>query len=602
MKKLKIILISTFLIGCNYILQAQEKGKIATKLIEKAAQAKFKVYDNLLTASTNFNFGLIKKEVSNAKIYDFNKAKAEEIIAQSNDLISIVINNEITLDLYKEVEAFSSLSIQTSDGNPIDVNALKAVFYRGIIKGNENSLVSVSIFENEISGFISNDNGNLVLGKLKSSNEMILYHDKDLYDKPVFNCEMPDSPLDSNEIENYQNILPNGLTNNCVRLYFETEFDMFQNLGNTVNVANYVTNLYNQLGTLYANDGISTMLSQVVIWNTVDPYTATTTSALLSQFQSQTSAINGNLGQLLTFRSVGGGIAAGFNGICNSNVDSSLCVSGSLTNTIVQIPAYSWNVMVVSHEFGHLFGSRHTHACVWNGNNTAIDSCADFTEGGCALPGYPSGGGTIMSYCHSKPVGINFNLGFGPQPTAVITNNVNAGACLTTCVPCLNDVLVTLNVTSPFTDLIQASQTITAVNTINVGATGIYHATNEVLLKAGFTSVSGSICRAYIEGCSNDFEARQIQKTNLDSASKKNSNNSTIDVNQFKVFPNPTTGKVTIAHNEKTQIVSVFNFLGQKVLEIKPTSAQETEIDLTSFPSGIYVISNGSFDQKVIKK
>lgn len=602
MKKLKIILISTFLIGCNYILQAQEKGKIATKLLEKAAQAKFKVYDNLLTASTNFNFGLIKKEVSKAKIYDFNKAKAEEIIAQSNDLISIVINKEITLDLYKEVEAFSSLSIQTSDGNAIDGNTLKAVFYRGIIKGNENSLVSVSIFENEISGFISNDNGNLVLGKLKSSNEMILYHDKDLYDKPVFNCEMPDSPLDSNEIENYQNILPNGLTNNCVRLYFETEFDMFQNLGNTVNVANYVTNLYNQLGTLYANDGISTMLSQIVIWNTVDPYTATTTSALLSQFQSQTSAINGNLGQLLTFRSVGGGIAAGFNGICNSNVDSSLCVSGSLTNTIVQIPAYSWNVMVVSHEFGHLFGSRHTHACVWNGNNTAIDSCADYTEGGCALPGYPSGGGTIMSYCHSKPVGINFNLGFGPQPTAVITNNVNAGACLTTCVPCLNDVLVTLNVTSPFTDLIQASQTITAVNTINVGATGIYHATNEVLLKAGFTSVSGSICRAYIEGCSNDFEARQIQKTNLDSASIKNSNYSTVDVNQFKVFPNPTTGKVTIAHNEKTQLVSVFNFSGQKVLEIKPTSAQQTEIDLTSFPSGIYVISNGSYDQKVIKK
>lgn len=507
MKKLKIILISTFLIGCNYILQAQEKGKIAIKLLEKAAQAKFKVYDNLLTASTDFNFGLIKKEVSKAKIYDFNKAKAEEIIAQSNDLISIVINNEITLDLYKEVEAFSSLSIQTSDGNPIDVNALKAVFYRGIIKGNENSLVSISIFENEISGFISNDKGNLVLGKLKSSNEMILYHDKDLYDKPVFNCEMPDSPLDANEIENYQNILPNGLTNNCVRLYFETEFDIFQNLGNTVNVANYVTNLYNQLGTLYANDGISTMLSQIVIWNTVDPYTATTSSALLSQFQSQTSAINGNLGQLLTFRSVGGGIAAGFNGICNSNVDSSLCVSGNLTNTIVQIPAYSWNVFVVSHEFGHLFGSRHTHACVWNGNNTAIDSCSDYTEGGCALPGYPSGGGTIMSYCHRQPVGINFNLGFGPQPRAVITNNVIAGACLTTCIPCLNDVFVTLNVTSPFIDLIQASQTITAVNTINVGATGIYHATNEVLLKAGFTAVSGSMFRAYIEGCSNDFEA-----------------------------------------------------------------------------------------------
>ena len=89
--------------------------------------------------------------------------------------------------------------------------------------------------------------------------------------------------------------------------------------------------------------------------------------------------------------------------------------------------------MVVTHEMGHLIGSRHTHACVWNGNNTAIDGCEGQTEGSCSLPGYPSGGGTIMSYCHLQSVGINFNNGFGTQPGNVIRNTVANANCLTPC-------------------------------------------------------------------------------------------------------------------------------------------------------------------------
>lgn len=82
--------------------------------------------------------------------------------------------------------------------------------------------------------------------------------------------------------------------------------------------------------------------------------------------------------------------------------------------------------MVIAHELGHLMGSQHTHACVWNGNDTAIDGCAGLTEGFCGTPGIPANGGTIMSYCHLRPQGINFNFGFGTQPGAVIANRVEA--------------------------------------------------------------------------------------------------------------------------------------------------------------------------------
>jgi hypothetical protein len=71
----------------------------------------------------------------------------------------------------------------------------------------------------------------------------------------------------------------------------------------------------------------------------------------------------------------------------------------------------------VAHEMGHSFGSRHTHACVWNGNNTAIDGCGPAAgygyEGSCSGAPIPSIGGTIMSYCHLTSTGINFNNGFG---------------------------------------------------------------------------------------------------------------------------------------------------------------------------------------------
>ena len=134
------------------------------------------------------------------------------------------------------------------------------------------------------------------------------------------------------------------------------------------------------------------------------------------------------MANFITTRNLGGGIAQGFSGLCNKS--HAHCTSMIYT-TYSPYPTYSWTVMVITHEMGHLMGSRHTHACVWNGNNTAIDGCSGSTEGGCALPGNPAGGGTIMSYCHLTGVGINLTLGFGPQPAALLLGNVNNAVCLT---------------------------------------------------------------------------------------------------------------------------------------------------------------------------
>ena len=490
------------------------------------------------------------------------------------------------------------------------MSTLKASFYRGIIRGNENSLVSLSIFENEVAGIISSEKGNLVLGKLKNNPQMILYNDKDLKDKPKYNCVTPDLPLSDAELVSYQKLSSKALTLKCVRLAFETEYDIYQALGNSVpNVINYVTNLYNQVATLFANDGIGTTLSNIKVWNTPDPYTFDDSPSLLYQYWGLTNSINGDLQQLLTFRNIGGGIATGYDGICNGNVDASLSISGNLTSSIVNVPTYSYNVQIVAHEFGHSLGSRHTHACVWNGNGTAIDGCAPtyapvYAEGSCPtgpIPA-PSVGGTIMSYCHLiEGVGINFANGFGPQPTAVITNNINRGVCLNSCLtsPCPANLVVTTNVTAPGRDNRQASATITATNTIASGATGIYHAERELILRSGFVAAAGSNFRAHIEGCTNSFVLWQNalsegpvatvpQNESIRNPAPKPQGE---NIENLVLAPNPNNGSFVLDLKVPTTgSIQIIDLNGRIVYEKTFKNEVKFEIDIQERPKGIYVV------------
>ncbi|RLD25186.1 MAG: hypothetical protein DRI70_07505, partial [Bacteroidetes bacterium] len=217
----------------------------------------------------------------------------------------------------------------------------------------------------------------------------------------------------------------------AVDLYIEAGQSV-QNMfgGNVANTMAFLIGVFGQSIVIYANDGIDARISSMFVWTIPDPYFSTDSSGQLARFRAHTGAFDGDLGTLVEVQNIGG-VASGFSGICAPNTDDSLCFAGFAGNSYQNVPTFSFNVFIIAHEMGHLLGSRHTHACVWNGDNTAIDGCAGFTEGGCPLPPLPPGGGTIMSYCANTGVGIDFNLGFGPQPAAVILNNIDAtGNCL----------------------------------------------------------------------------------------------------------------------------------------------------------------------------
>lgn len=440
MKKILIIL-SLFLFISPTFVKGQKP--VAQKVNDlKSKRVNFKEVSLFETNSSTRQQGeKLAGVVSDATILEFNRLAVSNLLLSRPEYIRLTISLNtglpLDLDLFQSDIFTGDFSVTSSSTSGQPVGYSGGLHYWGIISGNNSSIAAISIFDEEVMGMISSPGlGNLVLGKLEDDQHFrhILYRDANLLVKPDIKCFTPE---DDAVIRSGDTQFQNKAMVNCLRLFWEVNYDIYQNKGSVTNAVNYVTGLFNQSAIIYTNDGIPVELSEVYVWNTPSPYTASTTSAQLALFKSTRNSINGDLGHLLGLAG-GGGIAAGFNGICNANLDNSQCYSMVYTS-FSNVPAYSWSVMVVTHEQGHLMGSRHTHACVWNGNNTAIDNCGPTAgysyEGGCNNAPTPVGGGTIMSYCHLVgSVGINFSNGFGPQPSALIINKYNNGACLTACI------------------------------------------------------------------------------------------------------------------------------------------------------------------------
>ncbi len=312
------------------------------------------------------------------------------------------------------------------------------VHYAGVLAGSSGSLAAVSIFPDRIAAVMSTlHEGNMVLGQLEGlsgEKRHVFYREKDLKGRNYFLCHTPDDVLP--EMPRKEE-MPGGVEksvdpNRTVRIFAVADDDLYRDKGSSVpTTAQYVAQVLHQCGVLFSNESVNTQISQIHVWDGWDPYPNAENSALLSSFEEYHGTFNGNVAHLLHTKSN----ASGGRADVGTSFCSKLYGISKVNTSFSNVPTYSWTINVVAHELGHNFGSRHTHACAWNGNNTRIDNCggnAGNPEGTCdSNPPNPAGGGTIMSYCHLiDGVGVNFNNGFGPQPGNRIRSLVHGSSCL----------------------------------------------------------------------------------------------------------------------------------------------------------------------------
>jgi hypothetical protein len=502
----KLLLLFIFL---NQFL-AFSQNKIAQNVKDfENERVTFKTF-SLFTVQ-NESDGDVEKVVSNATLASVNLEKINQIVAEKNEFITLNIpynNQTIDVKLYKVNPFAEGFHIDTDKQKNISYE--KGVFYRGIIANDYNSVVSFNFFNNECNGIVSSTSlSNLVIGKLvKNSNtkDYIIYADEKLKVLNEFECHTKD--IDNTSSNDNDNLNKSTLSTRCVTMYFEIDYNIFtQNGSSTTTTTNWMTSVFNNVDTLYNNDGITIALKSMYIWTTQDPYegVGSSSSEYLYAFNAQRPVFDGDVGQLVGIDPGGmGGVAVTIDGLCSSDNFSYSDVFLSYST----VPTYSWTIEVITHEFGHLLGSPHTHACVWNGNNTAIDNCGpqalgSTSEGGSCMttpPTIPSTTvkGTIMSYCHLiSGVGINFSNGFGTQPRNRILNIVNSAPCLSTdCInTCINTVAeVTLSNTTSSTaqiswsDLGSASSWQVAVYPYGGSATTWTTVTANTYLASGLTA------------------------------------------------------------------------------------------------------------------
>jgi pimeloyl-ACP methyl ester carboxylesterase len=82
------------------------------------------------------------------------------------------------------------------------------------------------------------------------------------------------------------------------------------------------------------------------------------------------------------------------------------------------------------------------------------------------------------------------------------------------------------------------------------------------------------------------------------------SNPDFISANSLKIYPNPTSSKVSFDNTiDKFETATVINYLGQVIVETRfSTFEANQEVDLSSFSAGVYVVKFANGDKSITKK
>ena len=591
MKVKYIILSLSFWVIC---VNTYAQNAIAKKVHSATSNKTIEVDYNFFQENNSIRTSDISNNVFKGELVYLNVDLSKK--EQLGDIISlnVPLTTPVIIDLIDVSHSFNNYVVTTSSGNTYSSNKSQR-FYRGIVRGNQKSLAVLTITENEVNGHISFEGKNYSV--VKKGDIHLLYDNKGIQNTPDFICSSTDdNTYTSDQINKIlqQASAMRSTEEKCIRFLMEAEYDMYEQLGSISAVENFVIALMNQVSAIYEMEDINVVISEIKVWDTVDPFDGNSVDTLADydeyydSFSPSGSNFNGDFAHLLSFR-VSGGIAWKANDLCRSTLKTA--VSG-LNPYDPVLPNYSYNVFVITHETGHNLGSPHTHACVWNGNGTPIDGCgpaAGYSEG-CTGP-IPSNGGTVMSYCHltSVGVGVDLSLGFHEQPAALIHSLINNSTCFSSCESepeenCESQLVIIQDINGT-SDTFLASETIEGINTIDNGASVEYSAGNDIVLKSGFKAINDSSFFAHIEGCESTTPLPDPDTQPLPLPSKF------LTENLIHISPNPNEGLFNINLDiERDVSIQIFDINSSLILDKDFKGKKSIPVDINTHPSGFYFL------------
>ncbi len=427
----------------NLMVIGQSKN-VLYQNVDKVSAEHIAIELNLLNKKENLSKSY-SDLIEDYDLFELNEASFLKLKKETATLIEIPISfrkKTIHVSLIKVDILSENYNLNTDKGLPKE-QLSKKHFYQGIIKGINQSMVTLSVYDDELFISIHSEEGKYQIKK-NTEKQYFGYYTQDILHKKSFDCAVEEKHK-SNAKNN--NLPTNRTGQDCVEIYYELDFEVYQDHGsNLAAVENWMTSNFNEVAAVYANEGIPISMSEMMVWTIPDPYVSINNiSSVLNQFGNLLEDnYNGRIAHLISGRNLGGGIAW-VDALCASHNPANnfgpYAVSANMSTGITPFPNFSWNVMNISHEMGHVFGSNHTHDCVWGPfNNNQIDDCGNVEfpnfAGSCYISSNPilpyEEGGTMMSYCHIVAgVDINFNNGFGAEPGALILGKYQNSTCIT---------------------------------------------------------------------------------------------------------------------------------------------------------------------------
>jgi hypothetical protein len=342
--------------------------------------------------------------------------------------------------------------------------APQTAYFRGTVDGDAESVVLLAVRPGDVvAGLVFHGGEYHGIGRARRTGGLRSRKvDLASVDGVPFGCEsemLPRVPDPAGLVSADDGVMASGSAETAAssaaytaRIAVETDYEYFAKFNDATRALDYMGDLIGYASVLYSREvNTSLVISWSRLWTggaASDPWTVTSnTSNALNEFltywRANMGGVSRTVAHMLSGKGLGGGIAY-LSVLCDTqygyglsaNIDGTFNWDGDMTHDPANVV---WDIIVVSHEIGHNFGSPHTHDyCNYGGSAEPVDRCYQgCAGGGTGLPAcsasptaFRSGGGsgTIMSYCHLLSGGYgNIAMTFGQaHPCGTLPDRVPA--------------------------------------------------------------------------------------------------------------------------------------------------------------------------------